>query len=120
MSNRRKAKASAFCADCGIPTIWRGRSEWYMVHDDLWQAADISPVPDMETFLCVGCIEERLGRQLTAADFTDVPANVPGPGMSPRLRNRLATPPDDGSDGDQPHKTARGDQPQLTAHQTAP
>lgn len=56
------------CADCqaetlstepGVPT------EYYMVHDPIWQAAG-----KIRGYLCIGCLEARLGRQLTAADFT--------------------------------------------------
>ena len=46
-----------------------------MVHDYLWNQA----VPDQyereNRVLCIGCLEERLGRVLTAADFTNFPVN---------------------------------------------
>ena len=80
------------CADCGAPTvivapddidhIWApGACEWYMVRDHLWPR-------DCE-YLCVGCLEARLGRELRPADFASVPVNRPSPRMTPRLRNRL-------------------------------
>jgi hypothetical protein len=40
-------------------------------------------------FLCIGCLELRIGRQLTAADFTDCPVNVPDRRNTPRLNDRL-------------------------------
>jgi len=44
----------------------------------------------METMggaLCIGCLEERLGRHLTADDFMDVPLNdLSIPNTSSRLR----------------------------------
>jgi hypothetical protein len=52
------------CEDCSGPT------EWYMVHNHLW------PLPsEGGYFLCIGCLEIRLGRQLNRADFTDAPVN---------------------------------------------
>jgi hypothetical protein len=58
------------CADCGTDTA---QSEIYMVHDHVWQTAR-GPDPG---FLCIGCLENRLGRQLTAGDFEPVPVNDP-------------------------------------------
>jgi len=41
-------------------------------------------------FLCIGCLELRIGRRLTVADFKDVPVNDPhDPWQTPRLRSRL-------------------------------
>jgi hypothetical protein len=42
--------------------------ERYKVHDEVWKAAR------GEGWLCVGCLEERLGRRLTPDDF---PAHLP-------------------------------------------
>lgn len=40
-----------------------------------------------EGFMCIGCLEKRLGRQLNYADFTDAPINYPfDPWMTQRLR----------------------------------
>ena len=62
------------CVDCGVETLPTDdrAAEFYMVHDDVWAAAGV-PVPG--GCLCVGCLETRLGRQLTRADFTDAPIN---------------------------------------------
>jgi hypothetical protein len=56
------------CADCGVDTcpVDRGfRAEFFMVHDEVWAAAGMGA-----GYLCVGCLERRLGRQLTPGDFT--------------------------------------------------
>ncbi len=67
------------CADCGLDTLF----EYYMVQDALWEAAGLS-----RGFLCVGCMESRLGRRLVAADFTDAPCNRMTLGETERLRSR--------------------------------
>jgi hypothetical protein len=66
------------CADCGIGTIRIG--EWYMVQDSVWEQAWAGrrkawhgKIPGQE-ILCIGCLEKRLGRTLTAFDFTDAEA----------------------------------------------
>jgi hypothetical protein len=59
--------------------------EDFMVHDEIWAAAGMD-----RGYLCVGCLEARLGRELTRADFTDVPVNQPDrEWMSERLYQRL-------------------------------
>lgn len=60
------------CVDCGVDTYARGVDEYYMVHNEVWAAAGMLPRDGM---LCIGCLEARLGRRLTAVDFTDVPVN---------------------------------------------
>jgi hypothetical protein len=64
------------CADCGIGTITAG--EYYMVHDAVWEQAWVGRrkwwyrhVSGTE-ILCIGCLENRIGRKLTMADFTAV------------------------------------------------
>lgn len=67
------------CADCGALTLppWTPEtadsygSEFYVVLDDIWEAAD---APE-RGYLCIGCLERRLGRELDSADFADVPLN---------------------------------------------
>jgi hypothetical protein len=72
------------CCDCDTTD----RTECYMVHDHLWAAAGMR-----QGFLCIGCLETRLGRQLVAGDFKDVPINwdthwnIPGYQHVPRLRS---------------------------------
>jgi hypothetical protein len=41
-------------------------SEVYMVHKAVWQKAGMEPWGGC---LCIGCLEKRLGRRLTAKDF---------------------------------------------------
>lgn len=72
------------CADCGTDST----DERYMVRDHVWAAAGMCPFG----FLCVGCIEKRLGRRLNASDFLAVPLNhAPGYRRSERLAARLAS-----------------------------
>ena len=66
------------CHDCG-DRAWVQLHEDYMVRQDIWhQACVVEPVmKNGEGMLCVGCIEQRLGRQLCRDDFGgDVPCNV--------------------------------------------
>jgi len=63
----------AACKDCETdtcPVEWGYRAEWYMVKQEVWEAAGMR-----SGYLCIGCIESRLGRQLRADDFTDAPVN---------------------------------------------
>jgi hypothetical protein len=79
------------CADCGVNTSSiDGIDEWYMVKDDVWIAARMkrSTLADGGGFLCIGCLEKRLGRQLWRPDFSDCPLSNSRFG-SPRLRLRL-------------------------------
>jgi hypothetical protein len=63
------------------------RWEHYMVHPKVWKKAGMD-----RGFLCIGCLERRLGRRLTAKDFTDAPINNPDdPWNTPRLRLRLVS-----------------------------
>jgi hypothetical protein len=94
----------AICIDCGMETApnddrrRRGArtSEWYMVHDAVWFAAGMPKrVPtgynqkSSGDYLCIRCLEVRLGRALTRRDFTDAPINRPDRWNSPRLNARL-------------------------------
>lgn len=80
------------CTDCDVDVMPHdedgfpvdGGSERYMVLDEVWDAAL------GEGWLCVGCLESRLGRRLCVEDFKpDLPINEPDGLMSPRLRGRL-------------------------------
>lgn len=93
------------CVDCGTPTTpclgrrgcrHMGRWEWYMVRPALWALAwsrDPNRTLDQfgiaEGYLCVGCLEKRIGRELMADDFTDAPVNDPHPWNTPRLAAAL-------------------------------
>jgi len=51
-------------------------TEVYSVHSSVWEAAGMSPKGGC---LCIGCLEQRLGRQLHPTDFEDHPFNdMPG------------------------------------------
>lgn len=74
------------CMDCNVDTDAIG--EYFMLQHHLWTRIH----PDRIGHLCVGCVETRLGRTLTAADFLDVPLNTdphPRSARSTRLTDRL-------------------------------
>jgi hypothetical protein len=84
------------CRDCRWQTLSAKpgvRCESYMVTDDVWTAAG-----DPQGFLCIGCLEARIGRRLTRADFDDVmmndlsitDADYAWSWRSDRLRDRLS------------------------------
>lgn len=102
---RRRPHGRTPCRDCGVDVLPRtlrgyarvGRCEVYMVHDEVWTAAGGPPSPTPERpeptdfYLCVGCLEGRLGRRLTPGDFEDVGLNDDGLADTPRLRDRKGT-----------------------------
>jgi hypothetical protein len=57
------------CPDCGVNTETIG--EHYVVEDPDWQAAGAP-----KGMLCIGCLEARLKRRLTLADFRQPEANA--------------------------------------------
>jgi hypothetical protein len=62
------------CRDCRAHTLSTKHgvpSEYYMVDDRVWLDAGM----EHHGFLCIGCLETRLGRRLHCADFTDAPIN---------------------------------------------
>ena len=62
------------CVDCHTdtcPTDHR-RAEYYVVHDHIWKQAGMAPFGGM---LCIGCLEQRIGRTLNAGDFDDCELN---------------------------------------------
>lgn len=91
------------CVDCSVDTTpctgkrrcrHAGKWEHYMVTAEVWRAAGM-PAPTVRgydesdgDFLCVGCLEGRLGRVLVPADFTRAPINGPSPWDTPRLAAR--------------------------------
>lgn len=77
------------CIDCSVDTSWvtgAGAEEYYMVHDEIWLQAVNTKRDGM---LCIGCLEKRIGRELTPADFTDCLLNQQVELKSDRLLNRL-------------------------------
>lgn len=72
------------CLDCRINTD--AIDEYYMLRNEVWEEAN----PEIDGQLCISCVERRLGRTLTAADFTDRRVNTsPTLRRSPRLIDRL-------------------------------
>jgi len=66
-----KSRRKFICLDCPVDT---GKiHEHYFVNTDLW----LSAVGSKVGMLCVGCLEDRLGRSLVASDFTDATVNQP-------------------------------------------
>ena len=57
---KMKDRSSLLCLDCGVDTI--AIDEYYMVTHELWANSD--------GMLCIGCLEKRLGRELTPDDFS--------------------------------------------------
>ena len=78
----KRVDESFYCLDCNIHT---GESdEYYMVIDEVWLLAN----PADHGMLCIGCLENRLQRELVPSDFTDYPVNSDF-NKSDRLRKRL-------------------------------
>lgn len=68
--------STTLCTDCGtetLPCCPCCTAETYMVFPQVWAAAGMATNGGR---LCVGCIEARLGRMLTPADFDfSIPMN---------------------------------------------
>lgn len=102
LSNQQGGQMSgeSICIDCGVDTCpctgkrgcrHTGRWEHYMVHDRVWKAARMG---GDDGYLCIGCLETRIGRKLRPRDFTTAPCNDPDdPWSTPRLANRQRLPP---------------------------
>lgn len=66
------------CKDCGVNTIPReGNREYYEVKDEIWAAANAPGIGQSDNgtsgyFLCIGCLEYRLGYRLVKDDFKNV------------------------------------------------
>jgi hypothetical protein len=91
--------ATAWCKDCRGNIGWMGG--WCLLKNSTWEKAwpgtgqkNAHTKMPLKHFLCIGCIEKRIGRKLTRRDF-DMRSkhNKPYDGMmhplSRRLRNRL-------------------------------
>jgi hypothetical protein len=59
-----------------------------MVRDAIWTEAKMQ-----KGYLCIGCLEQRLGRTLTADDFADLPVNEPHLLETRRITSRKMRPP---------------------------
>jgi hypothetical protein len=77
----------SICVDCGIDTCpCTGKREWYMVHKAVWAKAGMERDGG---YLCIGCLERRLGRMLRPRDFTDAWINDLHTWQTKRLVSRL-------------------------------
>lgn len=58
-----------------------------MVIPRVWAAA---AGPSTRGFMCIGCLQRKLGRPLRSTDFTAAPVNNPDhPWKTPRLREAM-------------------------------
>ena len=90
----RQARWSCPCFGCGVETIpATGEQEYYSVRDEIWAATELPFT--FGYYLCIGCLEQRIGRRLTRADFSDAPINAPDDDVwslrTARLRDRLSS-----------------------------
>jgi len=69
IEKQKEKRRLHLCDGCGVNTS--KIKEYYMVHDEIW----LSVSEDVYGMLCIGCLEERLGRRLTPDDFMDCPVN---------------------------------------------
>lgn len=77
----------ALCLDCAVDTM--ANREYYMVRDEVWERAGMVD-EHRRGYLCIGCLEQRIGRRLTPRDFADVLVNkMFREASSARLRSRL-------------------------------
>lgn len=64
-----------------VPETW----EWYWLKDKVWfEATGHEDKFGEPRFLCVGCVEQRLGRGLVSTDFEP----TPWWNATPRLQDR--------------------------------
>jgi hypothetical protein len=66
MKVAQKNLHKSWCGDCGVRVFECG--EYYSLRDSVWKS-----VARKSEMLCVGCIEERLGRLLVNRDFRPCP-----------------------------------------------
>lgn len=85
------------CRDCKANTVpIEGNREYYEVRDEIWHEAGATGKGQSDNgvfgyYLCIGCLESRLGRKLRKDDFKLYPANDPSPWLSSRLNARLGS-----------------------------
>lgn len=70
------------CADCGVNTL--EIEEYYVIKDNLWKeilekdpqlSEEDRRKQGISTMLCIGCVEDRLGRKLNQDDFKEIRIN---------------------------------------------
>lgn len=81
------------CLDCQVDTSHKGIREYYMVHNHVWREAFKTEFHKKREpgMLCLGCLETRLGRMLTAFDFTSCALHEPEVAVwsSERMQHRI-------------------------------
>jgi hypothetical protein len=78
-----KSRTKWLCVDCSRNT----QLEHYFVKDEVWRGLAGMPEHGM---LCVNDLEQRIGRPLTPADFTNAHINDPKRNaMTDLLRSRI-------------------------------
>ena len=99
------------CCDCSLGT--NVAREWYMVKPKVWELAwcgrrkSWHNVPG-QSILCIGCLEQRIGRTLCAQDFANAVVNDPEGDISDRMRDRLQATESRPLDTPPPIKRGRG------------
>lgn len=81
------------CFDCNVSTIQIG--EYYNVHKEIWEESGIENERGAppHVYLCIGCLESRIGRILQPEDFGHCVINVdPLHYRSSRFCQRLGLP----------------------------
>lgn len=87
----------SICIDCDTDTApctgkrgcrHAGKWEYYMVSDEVWLEAMNREANPWSGFLCIGCLERRIGRRLLPEDFTGANINEPDPWDTERLTAR--------------------------------
>lgn len=77
------------CLRCGVDTF--KIDEYYMLEHYIWRQITNTPEPQPKArgMMCIGCVEEALGRKLTAIDFMACSCNTEFAIRSRRLQDRL-------------------------------
>lgn len=98
-SKSKEHYADCYCVDCQIKILkdfacvkcrfdTLNNHEYYMLKDEVWLIANDGSYKGM---LCIGCVEQTIGRRLNKNDFTSAPVNgyMFFSLKSPRLADRL-------------------------------
>jgi hypothetical protein len=65
------------CHDCKVDTNGgSGIDHYYSLHDEIWQQAKRGRRMARMRFLCLDCLERRLGRPLRSTDFALTPGEL--------------------------------------------
>lgn len=81
---------SCLCRNC-IVDVGKINEYAYVVTSEIWSKVAPDDTDSMGYYLCVTCLERRLGRELLAGDFTAFPLNwLPCFVRSKKLSERLS------------------------------